>query len=198
MLNFFGFRLWHFALIFIVLALRTSFFDFYDIPTTTMEPNYSPRKTVYVNKLQYNFSIPFTNIVLFKTKSPKRGDVVIYKEEDRFVKYTGRIIGLPKDRVSINSDGWPIVNDKELNIRFLETKILDAQEAHIYEFQLDDNFSYKVARLVNSSIKPMRNESIVIKENEYFIMGDNFDFTVDSRMNGPVGHKFLVGKVISK
>jgi signal peptidase I len=41
-----------------------------------------------------------------------------------------------------------------------------------------------------------REYNFTLKENEYFVLGDNRNFSYDSRYFGPLNKKFIIGRVI--
>ncbi len=107
----------------------------------------------------------------FKFGTPKKGDVVVFvsptNEEKDYIK---RIVGLPGDAVSINN-GDVYVNGKKLD----ESAYL-SPEIKTY----GQNFLHE-------------GETVSIKENEYFVMGDNRPFSSDSRDFGPITKDSIIG-----
>ena len=95
----------------------------------------------------------------------KRQEVVILKQNAEIL--VKRVIGLPGDRLQIDNN-VVFINDKEL----LEP--------------------YKIL-LPNRSIKYM--DEIEIPENKYFVMGDNRNFSIDSRYFGFIDKKDILGRV---
>lgn len=104
---------------------------------------------------------------------PKRGDVIVFKypknPSQRFIK---RIIGLPGEKVMIKNN--------RIIIYFPDgkSKILDESE-YLSEYQN-----------LNES------EPIKLKEDEYYVLGDNRNFSFDSRKWGPLPRKNIIGKVV--
>ncbi len=195
-----------------VLIFRSVFFEPFRIPSGSMIPTLMIGDFILVNKFAYGFKVPFTDISLFGIDSdpiylfgqstPKRGDVVVFKyPSDPSINYIKRVVGLPGDsieirekRVFINDapidqkeiDGQEIMSDmdekfKNYNLKFYEAKTGE----HSHNIQQDIDNYYKTDY-----------EKRVIPEGKYFVMGDNRDFSYDSRFWGYVDHKLIKGEAI--
>ena len=107
---------------------------------------------------------------------PQRGDIVIchYPEtaeggylDQKNTCYVKRVIGLPGDTVSIRQ-GTVYINGEALKESYLETERIDSQSM----------------------------EAVVLKEGEYFLMGDNRSDSTDSRRMGAVERGKILGKAV--
>lgn len=110
--------------------------------------------------------------VSYRFNNPMRGDVIIFKYPKDPKKYfIKRIIGLPGETVVIDERG-------SVSIR---------QQGNGGQITLKEPYVYFP-----------KNESAerVLKEDEYFVMGDNREGSYDSRMWGPVKRDFLIGKAL--
>ncbi len=106
---------------------------------------------------------------------PKRGDVVVFKSgPENGNKYLiKRIIGLPGEQITV--DG-------------ANTIITDS--THPEGFVLDETYIQN---------KDERTKKItILKENEYFMMGDNRPLSLDSRMLGPITREKIVGRTLMR
>jgi signal peptidase I len=110
--------------------------------------------------------------ISYRFREPRRGEVIVFKypknPSQRFIK---RIIGLPGETVEIK-DGEVII-------------IKDGQS------QILDESNY-----LSPSLKTPGNLKISLKENEYFVLGDNRFVSADSRSWGVLPKKFITGRVI--
>lgn len=102
----------------------------------------------------------------FEHKKYERNDVVIFYSDIAFLskKFIKRIVAIPGDTVQIK-DGYLYVNKQKIN----------------------DNFPV---------IKDSGNaaDEYTLQDNEYFVLGDNRNYSNDSRFFGPIKKSQIVGK----
>lgn len=133
----------------------------------SMEQTFSDGDYLIVDQLSYNFTTPKRfDIVVFHTEFIQGG-----KESEYYIK---RVIGVPGDRVVIK-DGVVI----------------------LYKDNGDTPTKLEEDYLI-SGLKTIAPNSIdvVLKDQEYFVMGDNRGNSSDSRYWGPVDREYIVGKPI--
>lgn len=195
-----------------VLVFRSVLFEPFRIPSGSMIPTLMIGDFILVNKFAYGFKVPFSDISLFGIDSdpvylfnesqPKRGDVVVFKyPQDPSINYIKRVVGLPGDtieikdkRVYINDqpmaqdeiDGKEIMSDMDDKFQNYNLKFYSAETGeHKYTIQQDMDNYYKTDY-----------ERRQIPNGKYFVMGDNRDFSYDSRFWGYVDHKHIKGEAI--
>jgi signal peptidase I len=134
-----------------------------------MVPTFLEGDRVLVTKFTYGVRNPFTNNVMFGDGRPLRGDVVVFKfPEDPNTDFVKRVIGLPGEKLEIKG-GRIFIDDR----------------------QIDDPHGHYDNPFLGGS----RNFGpVVVPENRYFMMGDNRDFSNDSRTWGSVDLSLLRGK----
>jgi signal peptidase I len=114
---------------------------------------------------------------------PQRGEtIVFYYPKDKNQRFIKRIIGLPGETVYILGTEVYVktLDNKILDFSGLQySKGIDAQENEIFKQALEN-----------------RSQKIYLKEDEYFVMGDNRLHSYDSRSWGPVSRKDIIGRVI--
>jgi signal peptidase I len=153
----------------LALTIRSFVVQAFHIPSSSMVPTFLEGDRVLVTKFSYGVRNPFTNSVLFGSGTPKRGDVVIFKYPlDPNTDFVKRVIGLPGEKIQI-------VRGKI----FIDDIAIDDPHGHY------DNPYMANARDFGPEIVP---------ENSYFMMGDNRDYSNDSRSWGSVDASFLRGK----
>ncbi len=108
--------------------------------------------------------------ISYRLESPKRDDVIVFKyPNDPSKSFIKRIIGLPNETVDIKGNTVTISNKENPS-----------------GFVLKEPY---VENISNSDVH------YILKDNEYFVMGDNRPASSDSRYWGPVQKNLLIGKV---
>lgn len=129
----------------------------------------------------------FTNVGGVLLNGVERGDIVVVtmKEEGQKTHWVKRVIGLPGDTVSCVND-VVYINGKVLD----ETKYIDSD----YRQSLVDKFGYfnKVPNADNTNVEDF--EEVKLKDDEYYVMGDNRPYSKDSRYVGPVKKSQIFAK----
>ena len=153
----------------LALLIRSFVVQAFHIPSSSMVPTFLEGDRVLVTKFSFGIRNPFTNKVLVDTGLPDRGDVVIFKyPDDPNVDFVKRVIALPGEKVEV-------VNGR---IKINDSYIEDAHGHYDNPFQLHS-----------------RNYGpVVVPEGQYFMMGDNRDYSNDSRGWGFVDSSLLRGK----
>ena len=106
----------------------------------------------------------------FEEPDLKRGDVVVFLfPDDPSASYVKRLIGLPGDAVEIN-EGKVIVNGQELNEPYVDSRLNQSHRSQ---------------------------ETVYVRENYYYVLGDNRDNSSDSRIWGLVPERYIYAKVVS-
>ena len=192
-----------FALL-IALASRAFLIEPFRIPSGSMLPTLWIGDHLFVNKLVYGARIPFTGWHLPALRAPERGEVVVFrvaKDGERthpadlrtdlpredFVK---RIIGLPGDRIDI-VDGVVFVNGEPIRIESNGGHFSDEQgrELDVQQIALGDrHFS-----VLDDPRQRSLPGTFTVEPGRYFMLGDNRDWSKDSREWGTVRLAEIVG-----
>lgn len=156
--------------------LSISIYVFIVLAATWVIKNYVFTRNVVVgNSMQYTLENGDNLIVdrfSYHFSDPERFDIIVfpYKHQAN-TYYIKRIIGLPGETVKIDEDGIIYINGKELSESYGREVIKDP------------------GRALNG---------VTLGRDEYFVMGDNRNDSVDSRMQdvGNIMRKDIVGKAV--
>ena len=196
-----------YALIIAVL-FRSLLFDNYHIPTGSMKNTLLIGDKITVSMFSYGYSkysFPFGLAPIkgriFK-KEPQRGDIVVLKVPSQpSINYVKRLIGLPGDRILI-LNGELYINGEKTKREFIG-KVQDSEtgtDLTLFEYKetLPNGKSYHILKyFINGNGYADNTPEYIVPEGHYFFMGDNRDFSKDSRFEdlGFVSEEFLIGRV---
>ncbi len=185
-----------FPVILVVLILRSFIAEPFRIPSGSMLPTLIVGDFILVNKFAYGLRLPVVEKKVVDLGAPRHGDVVVFRYPPQpSVDYIKRVVGLPGDRITYRNkrlflNGEPVliapyqvengVNSGEGNddgmLQFLET--IGTAE-HPIQIMRD---------------RPAIDGEVIVPPGHYFVMGDNRDNSMDSRMWGFVPDENLLGK----
>ena len=84
-----------FLFICLMAVFRSSLADWNSVPTGSMKPTIIEGDRIFVDKLAYDFKVPFTDISLYHIADPRRSDIVIFNSKAADKRLVKRVIGLP-------------------------------------------------------------------------------------------------------
>ncbi len=205
-----------FLVIVIILFLRIFVLDFNQISSESMEPVLEKGDVVLISRISYFFGIPYlfpiiNNIfdldVKIKYKSPKLNDIIVFINESAAIhkSLVKRIVAIAGDTIfhDINTKKIRLNNDYpfESEIKFVIPKANNTIEIN----NLNSEFYYKYIKFEEKNA--VLNNSNIILDNKilskykfnydyYFVMGDNFNNSLDSRDFGLISEKWIIGRPI--
>jgi len=110
--------------------------------------------------------------ISYRFREPQRGEVVVVRHPKETGTYLlKRIIGLPKETVKLQGTKVLISADKDGEV------VLDESQYIRDKFIIDNN------------------QPLNLNNDEFFVMGDNRDNSLDSRSFGPVNRNYIIGRV---
>ena len=181
------YREWSEALIVaVVLAMiiRTFLFQAFKIPSGSMLDTLLIGDHLLVNKFIYGTGIPGSDDKYLKIRDPERGDVIVFEfpgdegksffEKRDFIK---RVIGLPGDVIEVKAK-QVFVNGQPISF---------PQEQH------------KDHEMIPAVASPRDfSGPVKVPADSYFVMGDNRDYSFDSRFWGYVNKSKIKGLAFIK
>jgi signal peptidase I len=158
----------------IVLAIKTWIVNPYRIPTSSMEPTLLCARGGSGCTGRFSDRV-LANRFIYRFRDPRRGEIIVFHVPKAAESACGtggvfvkRIIGLPGE-VWQEREGYVYINGEKLNEQYLKKERRDLQ-------------SYPARRIPRDS---------------YFMMGDNRQFSCDSRKWGTLPRSSIIGKVIA-
>ncbi|MEZ4319263.1 MAG: signal peptidase I [Myxococcota bacterium] len=198
--------------IFAVLFIRTFVFEPFRIPSGSMVPTLQIGDHVAVSKFSYGIWVPLTIVEiplldfawivpryeLLRLSEPQRGDIIVFRyPRDESTNYIKRVVGLPGDRIRVR-DNKIFVNDEEMKREYVDSyDFVDSSCRPIGTRRyIEDLEGLKHEVLTNkglsSTLGDMR--EVTVPADNVFVMGDNRDFSEDSRRWGFVRADQIKGK----
>jgi signal peptidase I len=109
-----------------------------------------------------------TDKITYRFREPERFDIIVFPHEPMHEFYIKRIIGMPGETVEIGEDGVIYINGEVL----------------------EENYGY------GQTAPQERTGEIVLGEDEYFVLGDNREVSLDSRYRevGNIPRSIIIGR----
>lgn len=137
----------------LAVVIRVFLFQFFVIPSGSMEPTLTEGDMIAANKIIYRFSEPI------------RGDIIVFKYPlDPSRDFVKRLIGLPGEKVQIKNSTL-YINGKDVAEPYLP-----------------------------KGLKFQDYGPITVPQDKYFMMGDNRNNSLDSRVWGEMPRENIIGK----
>ena len=181
----------------IAILIRSLLFQPFYIPSSSMEPTLLVGDRIFVSKFTYGYSkhsFPFSPNITnerFFSKSPKRGDLVVFKTPaDNRTDYIKRLIGMPSDTIQF-IEGSVFINNKKILRKKVENKKIIRcgsflLETNTFVETLPNGIKHIVAYKKKGSLQ--NTKIFKVPANHYFLLGDNRDCSKDSRYLDSVGY----------
>lgn len=191
------------AVIVLMFCATTAIAQPFYVPSGSMEPTLRIGDAMIASKYAYGYSSASLPVMLGSQNSsrllgrlPKQGDVVIFRHpHDPKTVLVKRVIGLPGDRIRMDR-GHLVINGRILPL--VETGMGDVQEQdggktpiRAFRETLPNGVSHPVYKRHWDGLVDDLPE-ITVPEGQLFMMGDNRDNSLDSRVTAEDGGVGLV------
>jgi signal peptidase I len=160
------------------------FFKIYNVPSSSMEPLLGIGDKVLVRKMR--FSAPLL----------ERNDIVVFQEANQ--NLIKKIVGLPGDEVKFNLtqvfiNGVLVVSsEKKIEV---QPELGAASEVNNELNTAEYEVILKSRRLGLADGRDVF-QTITLQSNEYFVLGENFSDSTDSRFFGAIQYSAIIGKAL--
>ena len=164
-----------------------------------MKPTILEGDLVFVNKLAYDFKVPFTLQRLGEWDSPARGDIVVFFSPHDGMRLVKRVVALPGDTIELRNNvlllNGEAMTYESVNAQAYAKEIYEDARAVIAAEQ-GAGRSHLVMEL--PSRRALRTfDSITVPPGKYFMMGDSRDNSFDSRFWGSQSGRKSSGRPIA-
>lgn len=173
------------------LHVRSSLFEAFRVPAVSEYPTIVPGDRILVDKTTY------------RKITPERGDTVLFKPPDKNwrIHYVKRVVAIGGDTVEIR-DGFVHVNGEKLPCEAVAPSSIDASEVKVDGRTLKGDFfeetngprKYTIFLAASDSERVLNCAPLVVPEYHCFVLGDNRNYSLDSRHFGPIPYATIEGR----
>jgi signal peptidase I len=127
---------------------------------------------------------------VYRDQVPPRGQIVVFKfPPDGKTDYIKRVVGLPGDRIQLRA-GLLFINDRLVPREAAPDPVgedASGRRLHIYRETLPDGVTHLIAEAGDDEM--LDNTAVfTVPAGHVFMLGDNRDYSADSRISDSVGY----------
>lgn len=177
------------------LVIRTFLLQSFYISSGSMRPSLLVGDVLMVSKASYGAQIPGTAVRLPGWDEPSRGEIVIFRpEHDPDTDVVKRVVGEPGDTLEMEDRELFVNGERKEEPYVTHSEPPGQNEVHPW---MSWQLSALAAGVNADDYSPSRDDwgPVVVPEDEYFVMGDNRESSLDSRFWGFLEGSRIRGKV---
>ena len=210
------------AIIIIAITIwRVVFYEFFWIPSSSMEPTLRKWEVVAVNKRSYGLRVPVLDERITAGRAPERGEIVVFRfPQDEGVFYIKRIVALAGedfsiagDRIDVAGSRFELIGPAAADYQY-EAPLLGGKPTKSAQLYWEGNENGWLPVLLTDAnahrarfrppdgcrveIDPAGYQRLRcrVPDDHYLVMGDNRHRSNDSRFWGFVPRANLVGPAV--
>ena len=171
----------------LMVVFRSSWADWNDVPTGSMEPSILVGDRILVDKAAYDLRVPLFGQRLLTFADPVRGDVVVFESAAADKRLVKRVIGIPGDVVAMRGNAL-VLNGQPLAYDLVSR----AGDGAVFEESLPG--APHAVRLSTTPSPRASFDPVTVPAGHYLVLGDNRDNSADSRVFGFVPREEIIGR----
>jgi len=182
----------------LMAALIPSYMRVYRVEGCSDAPSFLVGDRIFVFKAAYDLRLPYTGQVLWNRGDPRPGDVILYHPPGEEITVFKRVVAGPGDVIAMMENRL-VINGALLQYEKVDPEPYNEVAAtnRIGEV-VEVESGHGTRRLITYSpgVDSIASfEAFEVPEGRYFVIGDNRDNSLDSRMYGPVSRQSILGRV---
>lgn len=187
------------VIVIVVGSLRSAIADWNDVPTGSMKPTIIEGDRIFINKVAYDLRVPFTRWRIAQWSDPVAGEIIVLvspRDEKKLVK---RVIAAPGDTIRL-ANGFVYINGSQLDYdpidpeQFLGLKP-EERDPFVYLEEVIGERAHAIRLKRGSRSRALR--EMTVPDGKFFVMGDNRDESLDSRVFGFVDRERILGRAVA-
>lgn len=192
--------------ILLALLIRTFVVQAFKIPSGSMIPTLAIGDHILVSKFIYGLKMPFTDSRFFILRQPRRGDIIVFsfpgnKEKKECESLPGNIISRleniwnNKNLLYLFKDDCRDFIKRVIGVGGDKVEIRN-KTVYVNDIALVEPYSVHKDKMIrNKSLEPRDNYGpTIVPRSKFFVMGDNRDYSNDSRFWGFVDMSEIKGE----
>lgn len=187
----------------VVFIFRSTFLNWYVIPSGSLLPTLKIGDHVVVNKLSYGFMLPFMETRIASWAQPQRGDIVVFKgpESENGLTLIKRVVGLPGDTVTFTNGVLTIngvlAKEEVVGDRSPLENMGGNESADGFNLYKESGFSHfphYIMRRKWGGFTEGETQTWVVPAHKLLLIGDNRDNSADGRLWGFMDEDRIYGR----